>query len=170
LPLNFQTEIKAQHVRAATGGIFRRQILQPVVLGLVAVFLLGMQLTLHVFFSFIPLYMHVLLALLVLGSLGGLLWILQRHYESTALQNFSRFMGARVQVRLSDAAYRYSASWGQGEIAWGQFQSLWRLKDVWVLLQHTPGGISVVLPTADLDAEARDFLTARLRDARAVMH
>jgi hypothetical protein len=170
LPLHFQTEIKALHVRAATGGIFRRQVLQPVVLGLVAVFLFGMQLTLHVLFPFIPFFMHLMLALLVFASLAGLVWVLQRHYEKEALANFSRFMGAPVQVHLGAEAYRYSAAWGKGEISWNRFQSLWRFKEVWVLLQHSKGGVSVVLPSDSLDAEAQEFLLARLAEVFAVLH
>jgi hypothetical protein len=170
LPLHFQTEVKALHVRAATVGIFRRQVFQPLVLGLVAVFLFGMQLTLHVFFSFVPFIMHLALALLVLASLAGLAWTLQRHYEKEALRNFSRFMGAPIQVRLGPEAYQYSATWGQGQVPWSDFESLWRFKDVWVLLQHRKNGVSVLLPAADLADDAQEFIAERLMRAKMERH
>ncbi len=167
MALRFQTEILPAHVRAATAGIFWRQLLQPLVLALLAVFWLGAHLTLAALFPQAPRLMHVLLALLLAGTLSGVAWMACRHYQRLALDNFSRFEGAPVQVSLDEDAYHYEAAWGQGRIPWDQVQSLWRLKEVWVLLQHAQGGVSVLLPAASLDDEAREFLVRRLQAAGA---
>jgi hypothetical protein len=167
LPLRFQTEILPVHVRAATAGIFWRQLLQPLVLALLGVFWLGAHLSLLALLPQAPWLMHVLLALLLLGSLSGVAWLASQHYQSLAQENFRRFEGAPVKVSLEEDAYHYQAAWGQGRIPWEQVQSLWRLKEVWVLLQHAQGGVSVLLPAASLDDEAREFLSRRLKAAGA---
>ncbi len=169
MALSFQTEIRPEHVRAATAGIFWRQALQPLVLGPLVVLWLGAHLTLQALFPLTNALMHLSLGLLLGLSVGGMAWVAKRHYEDIAVDNFKRFEGAPVQVSLQADGYGYSASWGQGSIAWGQFQSLWRFKEVWVLLQHQANGISVLLPAQDLDAEAQDFLIERLFEAKAVL-
>jgi hypothetical protein len=154
-------------VRAATAGIFWRQALQPITLGLLAVLWLGAHLCLAVLFPKTPFFIHTLLALLLWGTVGGTAWIAKRHYEDLAAENFKRFEGAPVQVRLEADAYHYSASWGQGQIPWDRFQSLWCLKEVWVLLQHAKDGASVLLPVTGLDEEARAFILARIAETKA---
>jgi hypothetical protein len=170
LSLNFQTEIKPKHVRAATAGIFWRQAAQPVILVLLGVLWLGAHLSLAVLFPKTPFFVHALLGLLLWGTVLGMAWVAKRHYEELAAQNFKRFEGAPVQVRLETDAYHYSANWGQGPIAWDRFQSLWCLKEVWVLLQHAKDGVSVLLPAVDLDEEARAFILARLQETKVEMH
>jgi hypothetical protein len=167
LPLQFQTEIAPEHVRAATAGIFWRQALQPIALGFLGVLWLGAHLSLAALFPKTPLFMHALLAFLLWGTVVGMALIARRHYEDLAAENFKRFEGAPVQVRLAADAYHYSAAWGQGQITWDRFQSLWCLKMVWVLLQHAQDGASVLLPAADLDEEARAFLVARIQEGEA---
>jgi hypothetical protein len=167
VPLTFQTEILPAHVRAATAGIFWRQAAQPLSLGLLGVLWLGAHLSLAVLFPGTPFFMHALLGLLLWGSVLGMAWVAKRHYEALAAENFKRFEGAPVDVRLEADAYHYSASWGQGQLAWDRFQSLWCLKDVWVLLQHAKDGASVLLPAVSLDDDARDFIVARLHENKA---
>jgi len=163
LPLAFQTEIKPAHVRAATAGIFWRQVLQPMALGAVAVFWVGAHLTLYVLFARMPWSVHLSLALLFWGSLAAVAQVASQHYQGVAAQNFQRFEGAPARVSLDENAYAYDASWGQGRIEWGRFQSLWRFPTVWVLLQHAQDGASVLLPGESLDEEAKTYLVARLQ-------
>lgn len=162
MPLKFQTELKPAHVKAATAGVFRRQLTKPaVLLGLLAFFLLVQGL----FWVLAPVFgwwWHAALAVLMALSIGGATYFAGLYYEAVALRNFERFHGAPVQVSLEDAVYRYEASWGRGEIEWSRFHSLWCLRTVWVLLQHSEDGVSVLLPAEDLDEDARSFLKARL--------
>lgn len=167
MPLSFQTEIKPVHVRAATAGIFWRQALQPLALGVLGAFWIGAHLTLQLLFATMPVSIHLSLALLFWGSLAAVAQVASSHYQAEAERNFQRFEDAPVKVRLEDQGYGYDATWGRGTIPWGQFQSLWRFKAVWVLLQHEQGGASVLLPTEDLDDEAQAFLVERLRTAGA---
>ncbi len=169
MPLEFQVEILARHVRSATRGIFWRQVGHPALLGLAAAAWVGAHGVLQALFPATPLSMHLTLAVLFCVTLGGMAWLTNRHYQALALRNFSRIIEAPAQVRLEADAYHYSAPWGEGRIGWGQFQSLWRFKDVWVLLQHSPGGVSVLLPAASLDQEAREFLLQRLRSSGAAV-
>lgn len=159
---SFSVLIKPAHVRAATAGIFWRQALRPLSLGILGVFWIGAHLTLQALFRSMPVGIHVSLALLFWGSLAAVAQLASAHYQAEAERNFQRFEGAPAQVRLEADAYVYEASWGQGAIPWTQFQSLWRFNAVWVLLQHAQGGASVLLPTEDLDAEAQAYLVGRL--------
>lgn len=149
-------------MREATAGVFRGQVFKPVVLagaagivalaqGLVWALLPGPTWGLHL----------VLLALMLL-SLGGLYLFAGRHYEGLAVANFRRFAGQPAQVRLDEEAYHYRASWGEGKIPWPLLDSLWCLPGVWVLLQHAEKGVSVLLPAASLDEEARAFIRGRV--------
>ncbi len=154
-------------MRAATAGIFWRQALQPWALGALGLFWIGAHLTLQLLFAKMPLSIHLSLALLFWGLLLAVAQVASQHYQGVAAENFRRFEGAPVKVSLDGQAYRYDASWGQGSIPWGQFQSLWRFQSVWVLLQHAQGGASVLLPTEGLDADAQAFLIEQLRVAGA---
>jgi hypothetical protein len=98
---------------------------------------------------------HGLLAALTLATFA-------LHYVRRAQRNFERFRGAPVRVRLEPEFYRYDAAWGNGALRWSEFQSLWRFRGVWVLLQHRPGGPSILLPAGALSLEARRFVMERL--------
>jgi hypothetical protein len=170
LPLQFQTEIKPAHVREATAGVFRSQVTRPaLLLGLAA--LLGLAQAL--FWVIAPVFdwkWRLALAGLMLLSVVCATAFAGIYYRELALKNFERFTGAPLRVRLEDAAYHYEAAWGRGELAWSRFQSLWCLKQVWVLLEHSERGASVLLPAADLDEEARVFIKSRLaREGARVM-
>lgn len=167
MPLSFQTDIKPAHVRAATAGIFWRQATQPLALGVLGVFWIGAHLTLQLLFPGIPVSIHLSLGLLFWGSLAAVAQVASAHYQAEAEKNFQRFEDAPVKVRLEPQGYAYEASWGQGLLPWGQFQSVWRFKAVWVLLQHVQGGASVLLPVEDLDAEAQAYLLQQLQAAGA---
>jgi hypothetical protein len=125
--------------------------------------LLLSQLLLWAVLPQLPWSLHGLLGLLFLGSLLGLSFLLARHYEDQALRNFVRFKDVPVFVSLEPDAYRYRAEWGEGAIPWNAFDSLWRFAGVWVLLQHRPGGVSVLLPAEKLSEEARIFLLSRVK-------
>jgi hypothetical protein len=163
LPLQFQTEILPGHVREATAGVFwRHAAAQPkAVLGLL--FLFGTaQALLWALVPALAWPWHAALASLMALSVWIVLASAERYYQGLASRNFSRFKGAPVRISLEEDAYCYEASWGRGTIAWSDFQSLWCLKNVWVLLQHAEGGASVLLPQGDLDPDARAFLKGRL--------
>jgi hypothetical protein len=167
LALQFQTELKPAHVKEATAGLFRRQITKPaVLLGVLALFAAVQAL----FWFLAPVFgawWHAALAFLMALSIGGSVYFAGLYYEAVALRNFERFQGAPVRVSLEEACYSYEAPWGRGRIEWSRFQSLWCLGTVWVLLQHVEGGASVLLPSQDLDEEARAFLRARMARERA---
>ncbi len=163
MSLQFSAQIDPPLVREATAGIFWRQVSQPRLLaGVVALMLLAQAL----FWAVMPQaswVLHAMLALLLLISALSLGGFASRYYQDLALRNFERLKGAPVRVSLEEDAYRYEASWGQGAIPWAQFDSLWRFAGVWVLLQHQPGGVSVLLPVRDLSPEARAFIEAKLQ-------
>lgn len=167
MPLQFQAKIEPVHVKAATAGIFWRQALQPLALALAAVLWLGLHLTLWVLFPTAPWFLHAGLALLLASTVGGAAWLAKQHFEGQALQNFSRFAEAPAMVGLEQEAYVYEAAWGQGRLPWDRFQSLWRFPSVWVLLQHSQGGVSVLLPSESLDDEAKAYILARLAETKA---
>jgi hypothetical protein len=167
LALQFSTELKSAHIVQATSGIFWRQIAKPVVVLGCLVLLLSGQGILWAVEPALGWTWHAALALLMAVTVAGSLGFASRYYQDLALRNFERFKGAPVRVGLEEGAYRYEASWGQGSIEWSQFQSLWCLRDVWVLLQHADKGVSVLLPAADLDEEARNFIRARMAGVRA---
>ena len=167
MPLSFQTEIRPVHVRAATAGIFWRQALQPLALGGLGIFWIGAHLTLFVIFARLPWTVHLSLALLFWGSLWAVAQVASQHYQSVAQLNFKRFEGAPVTVSLEEERYHYNALWGMGSIGWNEFQSLWRFKEVWVLLQHVEDGASVLLPAESLDAKAQAFILERFKQAGA---
>ena len=162
MPLQFSTELKPEHVREATTGIFLRQISKPIIFAGVAVLFVAVQAILWVLVPALSWQWHTVLAALMAVSVGGAVLFAGLYYQELALRNFRRFKGAPVRASLEDSAYRYEAGWGSGSIEWTRFQSLWCLKGVWVLLQHSEGGVSVLLPAGDLDGEARDFLKARM--------
>lgn len=167
MSLTFEAELSPAHVREATAGIFWRQVTKPVVLaGVVGLFWLAQLLLWAVLHARYP-KLHVMLFLIMVATCLFLYLGASRHYIELALQNFKRFHGQPVQVRLEEDAYHYQADWGSGAIEWGQFQSLWCFPGVWVLLQHLPNGISVLLPAASLSAEAREFLLRKLQDLKA---
>lgn len=167
MPLTFETELSPAQVREATLGIFRKQVTKPVMLaGIVALFWLAQLILLAVMHQRYP-KLHLLLFLLMLATCFFLYLGASRHYVELALKNFRRFHGHPVRVRLDEQAYHYAAVWGEGSIEWAQFQSLWCFEGVWVLLQHVPGGISVLLPAAALDEEARAFLRRKLAEVKA---
>lgn len=124
---------------------------------------LGAHLLLRVLFPQGLWVLHLGLALLAWSSLLGVAEVASRYYQGLALENFKRFEGAPADVQLTEEGYQYEAAWGRGRIVWDQFQSLWRLKEVWVLLQHAQGGVSVLLPVESLNAEAKVFLQDRLK-------
>lgn len=168
MPLQFQAEILPDHVREATAGIFwRHAAAQPkAVLGLL--FLLGTaQALLWALLPHLSWCWHAALAALMILSVWIVLASAERYYQGLASRNFSRFRGAPVRISLEESAYCYEAPWGRGTILWSDFQSLWCLKNVWVLLQHAEGGASVLLPQVHLDPDARAFLRARLARAGA---
>ena len=163
MAVQFSTEITPGHVREATAGIFWRQSLsRPLgVLGLAAL-LAAAEAGLALVLPGLAWWWYLaFLGLMLLTALGGL-HAACRYYQALALRNFSRFKGSPVRVSLEPDAYRYEASWGSGTIEWSRFQSLWCMKNVWVLLQHAENGASVLLPAADLGQEARDFLKDRM--------
>ncbi len=163
MPLSFSVSIEPAHVRAATAGIFRRQALQPKIVGGFVALVLLSQALLRALVPQVQWSWHAASALLMLGSFGLLAWLISRHYEGVALKNFALFHGQPAQVRLDEAGYHFDASWGRGSIAWDKFESLWRFSGVWVLLQHVPGGFSVLLPADALDEEARAFICAKVK-------
>jgi hypothetical protein len=114
--------------------------------------------------------MHALLASCLWGSIGAVAWMACDHYQRQAVLNFSRFEGVPIQVRLDRNAYHYMANWGQGRVPWDQIQSLWRLRHVWVLLQHVQGGVSILLPAESLDDEARGFLVQQVLASGGELH
>jgi hypothetical protein len=166
--VQFSTEISPSHVREATAGIFWRQTAaQPLgLLGLAALLTVAESALLALVPGLAWWWYAVFLGLMLLTALGGL-HAACRYYQALALRNFSRFKGAAVRVSMDREAYRYEASWGSGAIEWARFQSLWCLKNVWVLLQHAENGASVLLPAADLGPEARNFLKDRMALERA---
>lgn len=165
--LRFTALITPDLVRQATAGIFWRQALQwRLGLGLGGILVLA-QLLLASALPQAGWALHGLLALLFLFSAASVGVVASRYYQGLALRNFERFKDAPLQVSLDDEAYRYSASWGQGSIEWGRFDSLWRFADVWVLLQHLAGGASVVLPLKDLSREAQAFILRKLAQTGA---
>ena len=167
VPLSFTVNLQPRHVRDATRGIFRRQVLKPGVLaGLAGLLVLGQALL----WALLPKaggILHGMLAVLMLVSVWGALALAGRHYESLALSNFRRFEGQPAQARLDLEGYHYQANWGAGTVPWGRVDSLWCLPEVWVLLEHTDKGVSVLLPLADLDTEAQAYLKVRLRERGA---
>lgn len=168
MSLQFTVEIEPSVVREATRGIFWRQVTRPRVLAGLGALLLLSQVFITLLFRAHQdgnLLVRAALTLLMLLSLGGLAEVAARHYVNLAQANFARFKGAPVAVSLDPDAYRYRSAWGEGAIPWEHFDSLWRFRGVWVLLQHSQGGVSVLLPAAGLSEEARAFITARLKAA-----
>jgi len=168
LPLQFQTELKPEHVREATAAIFWRQTLgQPLsLLG----FLVLVAVALGVFVALVPgwtWWWYAVSLGLMIAVVFGVLAMASRYYQELALHNFSRFKDAPVRVSLEQGAYRYEAAWGEGAIEWTRFQSLWCLKNAWVLLQHVENGASVVLPVLDLDGASKTFLKERMAQVGA---
>lgn len=167
MALQFRSELTPAHVREATAGIFWRQVTKPLVLsGAAAVFAAAQGILWAVLPGF-GWQWHAALAGMMSAGLAGGLAFASSHYQSLALANFARFKGAPVEASLERDSYRYAADWGSGSIEWSRFQSLWCLDGVWVLLQHAEGGASVLLPSADLDEEARGFLRQRMAEVRA---
>lgn len=166
MSVQFSTEITPEHVQEATAGIFwRHTAFQPLAALGLAVLLAAAEAVLLLALPGLAWWWYcVFLGLMLLLALAGLVAAC-RHYQRLALRNFGRFKGAPVRVSLEPDAYCYEASWGSGAIEWTRFQSLWRLKNVWVLLQHAENGASVLLPAADLGQEARNFLKDRLARA-----
>jgi hypothetical protein len=162
LPLQFQAQVSEAQVREATAGIFWRQVLQPKLLAVLGVILLFGQLLLSVVMTDGNLVLRAALALLMLLSALGMAWVASRYYQGVALRNFERIQAAPVRVRLDEDAYCFEAAWGQGSLPWERFQSLWRLKQVWVLLQHAQDGASVLLPAESLAEDARAFLEQKI--------
>lgn len=153
-------------MRQATAGIFWRQVTQwRACLGLLGLFGLA-QALLWAIMPQAPWPLHVGLGALLLATALSLAVFASRYYQGLALRNFERFHGRPVQVSLDEDAYRYSAGWGQGSIEWSRFDSLWRFPTVWVLLQHSRGGVSVLLPSRDLSPEARDLIEHQVGPGR----
>lgn len=167
MSLTFETELTPAQVREATLGIFKRQVTKPVVLaGVVGLFWLAQLILWAALHSRYP-KLHLMLFLIMAVTCAFLYIGASQHYVQLALKNFQRFHGQPVKVRLDEAGYHYLASWGEGSIEWAQFQSLWCFPGVWVLLQHLPGGISVLLPAPALSEEARAFVRRKLAEAKA---
>jgi hypothetical protein len=170
MPLQFQTEIKPSHVKGATAGIFWRQTVgQPVSIVCLLVLFAAAQGIIMATVRGLLWWWYAGFAVLMAATGLGALFIVGRYYQELALRNFSRFKNEPVRVSLDQDAYRYEAAWGAGAIEWSRFQSLWRLKNVWVLLQHAENGASVLLPAADLDGDARIFLKDRMAEAGATV-
>jgi hypothetical protein len=169
VPLSFQVNLKPEHVRQATAGIYRRQVLKPVVIG----GLLGLLAVIEGLFWAVlpqaPWSLRALLAVMAVLSVIGTLYTAGRYYESLAVRNFQRFQGQPAQARLDEEGYHYQASWGSGLVPWAKVDSLWCLPAVWVLLEHADKGVSVLLPVADLDAEAQAYLKARMQARGALV-
>jgi hypothetical protein len=162
LPLQFQAQVSEAQVREATAGIFWAQLRQPKLLTVLGAFLLFGQLLLSLVMTDGNLVLRAALALLMLLSVLGVAWVASRYYQGIALRNFERIQAAPVRVRLDEDAYRFEAVWGQGSLPWERFQSLWRLEQVWVLLQHAQDGASVLLPAESLAEDARAFLEQKI--------
>jgi hypothetical protein len=165
--LLLSVELLPEHVREATDGVFRRQLAKPVVIFGVLGLLLLCQGLLWVVLPQAGWWLHAMLFLLMAFSLLVAAVVAGRHFQNLALHNFQRFAGQPAQVRLDEQAYHYQAGWGQGAIEWARFDSLWRLPKVWVLLQHQEGGISVLLPTEDLNHEAQAFILRKMAERGA---
>jgi hypothetical protein len=161
--------LKPEHVREATAGIYRRQVAKPLVIaGLIGLMAVAQGLLWAVAPS-APWGLHVMLGALLLFSVFGTLYTAGRYYESLAIRNFKRFEGQVAQARLDPQGYHYKAAWGSGTVPWARVDSLWCLAGVWVLLEHADQGVSVLLPVADLDAEAQAFLKQRLAERGALV-
>jgi hypothetical protein len=159
--------LNADHVREATAGIYRRQVSKPVVIaGLLGLMAVAQGLL----WAMVPTAvwgLHAMLGVLILFSVVGTLITAGRYYQSVAVRNFKRFEGQPANARLDEQGYHYQAQWGSGVVPWARVDSLWCLPGVWVLLEHADKGVSVLLPVADLDAEAQAYLKARLADRGA---
>ena len=167
MSLTFETELTPAQVGEATAGIFWKQVTKPMVLAsVVGLFWLAQLLLWALMQTRYP-KLHLLLFLLMAVTATFVALGASRYYQEVAQRNFERFRGKPVKVRLEEDGYHYEASWGSGAIEWSQFQSLWCFKGVWVLLQHLPNGISVLLPAASLDEEARLFLRRKLAEVKA---
>lgn len=162
LPLRFTFEITPEQVREATAGVFWRQLRQPRLLASLAGLWVLAQAMLWMALPRVGWAPHALLGLLLPFSAWCLAVLASRHYQGLALRNFGRIQGQAVAVSLDEDAYRFEAAWGRGAIPWQRFDSLWRFEGVWVLLEHSPGGASVLLPAASLDEEARMFILGKL--------
>jgi hypothetical protein len=155
-------------VKAATAGIFWRQTVGQA--APVACIFVLFAVALGTIIAAVPgllWWWYAGVAVLMAATGFCALFIAGRYYQELALRNFSRFKDEPVRISLDPDAYRYQAAWGSGAIEWTRFQSLWCMERVWVLLQHAENGASVLLPAADLDGDARDFLRARMVDVGA---
>lgn len=167
MSLLLSVELLPDHVREATDGVFRRQLTKPIVLFGALGLLLLCQGLLWVVLPQAGWWLHGMLLLLMVFSLLVAAVVAGRHFQDLALRNFQRFAGQSAQVRLDEDAYHYQASWGQGAIEWARFDSLWKLPRVWVLLQHQEHGVSVLLPTGDLNDEAQAFILRKMAERGA---
>ena len=166
MPLTFQAHITPALARLATRGIFWRQVWHWKVLAGAGSFLLGLLLVSRVLLGGAGWAAAGMLATLAGSSMLAAAWVVCERAVEQAARNFVRFEGAPATVRLAEGAYAFQAPWGSGNIQWRDFHSLWRFEAVWVLLQHKAGGTSVLLPTDAMDEEARDFVLARLSEAK----
>lgn len=77
-----------------------------------------------------------------------------------ALKRLREMKSPEVVLELADEAFRITSDLGSSEIKWALVQRLWRLDDVWLLFFS--GGEFMSMPVADLPAEARAYIEARL--------
>jgi hypothetical protein len=170
VPLQFQTEIKPQHVKEATAGIFWRQTVgQPVSIACLLVLFAVAQGVIMATVRGLLWWRYAGFAVFMAATGLSALFMVGRYYQELALRNFSRFKDEPVRVSLDPDAYRYEAAWGAGAVEWSRFQSLWTLENVWVLLQHAENGASVLLPAADLDGDARAYIKVRMAETGATV-
>ncbi len=159
--LNTDIKIHAPLIREVTREIYRSQLRRPQTLGLIAggIFLLDLFL-----FWTLPVRAWQVLVILdgiLLLTIVFAVWLLGVHYEEIAEKNFQLFFGAPASVSFDEEAYHFQASWGSGSIAWKQFNSFWRLKSAWVLMQHLPAGFSVVLPLDQINQEVQTLILTK---------
>lgn len=82
-----------------------------------------------------------------------------------SLERLRRMGAPEATLELGEERFRITSGSGASEIEWSLIRQVWRSEDVWILFFSASE--FMLLPTAQLPADAREFILTKARSAGA---
>lgn len=80
-----------------------------------------------------------------------------------SLERLRRMGAPEATLELGEERFRITSGSGSSEIEWSLVRQVWRFQDVWILFFSAAE--FMLLPTAQLPADAREFILTKARSA-----
>jgi YcxB-like protein len=98
---------------------------------------------------------------------GGVIWRLYHRKVRDTLEHINRMSRPHFRFEFTDEGVSSKTELSSGQLAWKAFRELYRTPDVWLLFITKTR--YVILPTASVAADVRDFILKKCAEHHIVM-